>query len=211
MDSKSSRPRKSQTKRAGRPRDDESQEAILRAALDLVKESGYRALTIERIAGRAGAGKTTIYRWWPSKAAVVMEAFLKYISPEVEFPSVSTVSPSESIRQQMQSVARAYRGPHGDLLRALIAEAQFDRELASAFVTNWILPRREMATAILQSRIASGELESDIDVNAAIDALYRALYYRFLIPYAPLSQKFAREVANTVLNGLAVTRSKKRG
>jgi AcrR family transcriptional regulator len=211
MDSKSSRPRKSQTKRAGRPRDDESQEAILRAALDLVKESGYRALTIERIAGRAGAGKTTIYRWWPSKAAVVMEAFLKYISPEIEFPSVSTVSPSESIRQQMQSVARAYRGPHGDLLRALIAEAQFDRELASAFVTNWIRPRREMATAILQSGIASGELESDIDVNVAIDALYGALYYRFLIPYAPLSQKFAREVANTVLNGLAVTRSKKRG
>jgi len=79
------------------------------------------------------------------------------------------------------------------------------------FVTNWILPRREMATAILQSRIASGELESDIDVNAAIDALYRALYYRFLIPYAPLSQKFAREVADTVLNGLAGKRSKKRG
>src|SRR5690242_9098009 len=115
MDSKSSKPRGTRTKPAGRPRDDEAQDAILRAALDLVKESGYRALTIEKIAGRAGAGKTTIYRWWPSKAAVVMEAFLKYISPEIEFPGVPAVSPSESIRRQMQSVARAYRGPHGDL------------------------------------------------------------------------------------------------
>jgi AcrR family transcriptional regulator len=187
---------------AGRPRDQDARNAILRAAMSLVKEFGYRSLTIDKIAQRAGAGKTTIYRWWPSKAAVVGEAFLSHISPEIAFPSVSEVSACESIRQQMRAVARAFRGPYGDLLRALVAEAQFDSELSDALVTTWVRPRRALVTKILNAGIASGELKSDIDVNVAIDALYGGLYYRFLIPYAPLSSDFAGELADTVLNGL---------
>jgi AcrR family transcriptional regulator len=189
--------------RLGRPRDDKSRSAILRAALRLVKESGYRSLTIEGIAGRAGVGKTTIYRWWPSKAAIVMEAFLHYISPKIQFPTGAGLSVAGTIRRQMQSVARVYAGPHGDLLRALIAEAQLDPELARAFVTDWILPRRQMATAVLQSGIATGEIASDVNLDVAIDALYGGLYYRFLIPYKPLTPRFARELANAVLSGLA--------
>ncbi len=188
--------------KGGRRRNDEARIAILQASLSLVKEFGYRSLTIEKIASRAGTGKTTIYRWWPSKAAVVMEAFLSYISPEIKFPSVSQMSACESIRRQMQAIARAFGGPHGDLLRALMAEAQFDRELAQAFVTDWILPRRELATAVLRAGIASGELPGDIDVNVAVDALYGGLYYRFLIPYAPLSPEFAGQLADAVLKGL---------
>src|SRR5713101_5729091 len=114
---------------AGRPRDQEARNAILRASLSLVKEFGYRSLTIEKIARRAGTGKTTIYRWWPSKAAVVGEAFFSNISPAIAFPSVSGMSVGERIRRQMRAVARAFRGSHGDLLRALLAEAQFDSEL----------------------------------------------------------------------------------
>jgi AcrR family transcriptional regulator len=187
---------------AGRPRDQEARNAILQAALSLVKEFGYRSLTIEKIAQRAGTGKTTIYRWWPSKAAVIGEAFLSNISPEIAFPSVSAMSASESIRRQMRAVARAFRGSHGDLLRALLAEAQFDSELSHALVDTWVRPRRALATAILNAGIASGELKSDIDVNVAIDALYGGLYYRFLLPYAPLSPKYAQALADTVMNGL---------
>jgi hypothetical protein len=84
----------------------------------------------------------------------------------------------------------------------LVAEAQFDSELSRALINTWTLPRRAMATEILKAGIASGELKSNIDVNVAIDALYGGLYYRFLIPYAPLSAKFARALADTVLNGL---------
>jgi AcrR family transcriptional regulator len=187
---------------AGRPRDQEARNAILRASLSLVKEFGYRSLTIDKIAQRAGTGKTTIYRWWPSKAAVVGEAFLSDISPEIAFPSVSAMSARESIRQQMRALARAFLGAHGDLLRALVAEAQFDSELSHALVNTWVKPRRALATEILNAGIASGELKSDINVNVAIDALYGGLYYRFLIPYAPLSSEFAGELADTVLNGL---------
>ena|SRR5579872_7245788 len=186
----------------GRPRDEEARNAILRASLSLVKEFGYRSLTVEKIAQRAGTGKTTIYRWWPSKAAVVAEAFVFYISPQIEFPSISAMSACESIRRQMQAVARAFRSPHGDLLRALVAEAQFDSELSQAWVKIWVEPRRALAIEILKAGIASGELRSDIDVNVAIDSLYGGLYYRFLIPYAPLSPKYAGELADTVLNGL---------
>src|ERR1700730_1229788 len=186
----------------GRPRDEEARNAILRALLSLVKEFGYRSLTIEKIAQRAGTGKTTIYRWWPSKAAVVAEAFLSYIAAQIEFPSVSAMSACESIRRQMQALAGAFQGPDGDLLRALLAEAQFDSELSQALVKIWVRPRRELATEILKAGIASGELRSDIDLNVAIDALYGGLYYRFLIRYAPLSPKYARALADTVLNGL---------
>lgn len=194
---------------AGRPRDEEARNAILRASLSLVKEFGYPSLSIEKIARRARTGKTTIYRWWPSKAAVVGEAFLSYISPEIEYPSVSAMTVRESIRRQMQAIARAFRGPHGDLLRALLVEAQFDQELASAWVTGFTLPRRKLATEVLKAGIASGELRSDIDMNVAIDALYGGLYYRFLIPYAPLSPEFAGQLADAVLNGL-VPESRKR-
>jgi AcrR family transcriptional regulator len=187
---------------AGRPRDDEARSAILHASLSLVIEFGYRSLTIEKIAARAGTGKTTIYRWWPSKAAVVMEAFLTYISPEIEFPNVSRMTACESIRRQMQCVARVFVGPHGAILRALMAEAQLDRELAQAFVTGWALPRRQLAMTVLETGIASGELRGDVDVDVAIDALYGGLYYRFLIPYAPLSPKYAGQLADAVLEGL---------
>lgn len=187
---------------AGRPRDQEARNAILRAALSLVKEFGYRSLTIDKIAQRSGTGKTTIYRWWPSKGAVVGEAFLSLVSPEIAFPSISEMSACESIRRQMQAVARAFRGPHGDLLRALVAEAQFDSELSHAWLNTWVRQRRALATEILNAGIASGELRSDIDVNVAIDALYGGLYYRFLIPYGPLSSEFAGKLADTVLNGL---------
>jgi AcrR family transcriptional regulator len=186
----------------GRPRDQEARNAILQASLSLVKEFGYRALTIEKIARRAGVAKTTIYRWWPSKDAVLVEAFVSYISPGIEFPSGSEMSASESIRRQMQALALAFRGPHGDLLRALIAEAQFDPELLHAWLNIWTVPRRGLATEILKAGIASGELRSDIDVDTSIDALYGPLYYRFLIPYAPLSAEYAVALADTVLDGL---------
>lgn len=188
----------------GRPRDDEARSAILQASLKLVSECGYRALTFEKIAKESGSAKTTIFRWWPSKAAVVMEAFLNYISPKIEFPPVSKrVTPLESIRRQMQAIARIFQGPHGDLLRALMAEAQLDSELAQSFVNDWILPRRAMASAILRAGVKAREIRGDIDIDVAIDALYGGLYYRFLIPYAPLSPAFARELANAVLNGIA--------
>src|SRR6266478_9948049 len=112
------------------------------------------------------------------------------------------MSASESIRRQMQALAAAFQGPDGDLWRALIAEVQFDSELSHAMINTWVRPRRALAIEILEAGVASGELRSDIDVNVAIDALYGGLYYRFLIPYAPLSAEFAGELADTVLNGL---------
>src|SRR5260370_33376663 len=149
MDSGFSAPKKSRSPEgAGRPRDEAARNAILRASLSLVKEFGYRSLTIEKIAQRAVTGKTTIYRWWPSKAAVVAEAFLIYISPEIQFPSISAMSACESIRRQMQALAAAFQGPYGDLLRAVVAEAQVDSESSHALVGIWGRPRRALATQV---------------------------------------------------------------
>src|SRR5260370_6085981 len=102
----------------GRPRDEEARNAILRASLSLVKEFGYRSLTIEKIAQRAGTGKTTIYRWWPSKAAVVAEAFLSHIPSQIELPSRSSLSACPSIPPPTQPLAGPIPSAPGTLFRA---------------------------------------------------------------------------------------------
>src|SRR5271165_6410071 len=109
--------------RGGRPRSEQRHKAILQTALDLVVELGFRAVSIESIAAKAGVAKTTIYRRWPNKAAVVMDAFMERLSG-THFPPNRRAT--ESVRLQMHNMARAFRGAEGVVIKALLAEAQFD-------------------------------------------------------------------------------------
>src|SRR5258705_4310714 len=117
--------------RPGRPRNERLHKAILKTAFDLVLEVGFREVSIESIAAKAGVAKTTIYRRWPNKAAVVMEAFMLRFGSGTQFPPAKTVT--ESIRLQMRTMARAFRSKDGALVKTRLAEAQFDSELATAF------------------------------------------------------------------------------
>jgi AcrR family transcriptional regulator len=126
-----------------RLRPEEIQAVILNAAFEDLLEHGFRAVTVESISAKTGIAKTSIYRRWPNKAAMVMEAFLFRIGPGIEFPRKPRYV--ESIRLQMLALAKAFRGPFGSMIKALLGEAQFDAELAEAFRTRWITPRREAA------------------------------------------------------------------
>jgi AcrR family transcriptional regulator len=184
----------------GRPRIEQVHEAVLAAALEEVSAVGFRALGIDAIANRAGVAKTTIYRRWPNKAAVVMDAFLAHLGPDTDFPQ--TERAIESMRLQLRAQARAFRGKYGKLVKALVGEAQFDPELASAFSERWRMPRRKAAAEMLRRAIEEGDIRRDVDIDVAIDTLYAPLYYRLQIKSGPLSDAFADQVFDQVFMGL---------
>lgn len=188
-----------QETRIGRPRSEQRHNAILQAAMDMVIDLGFRAVSVESLAARTGVAKTTIYRRWPNKAAVVMDAFMERLL-RTQFPL--TEKATDSIRLQMRSMAKAFRSKDGAVLKALLAEAQFDAELATAIRKRWTLPRRKIALAVFQKAISQGELRSGIDLEATIDLLYAPMYYRLQMGTGPLSDAYIDEIFDQVMEGL---------
>jgi AcrR family transcriptional regulator len=190
-----------QDARPGRPRSETIHKAILAAAFELVLETGFRCVSLESIAARAGVGKTTIYRRWPNKAAVIMDAFTDKVGSGTLFPKAA--SPTESIRLQMRAMARSFRGSDGALVKALLAEAQFDPQLAKAFRERWTLPRRKLAVDVIQQAIEQGALCSDLDPQDVIDILYAPIYYRLQMGTGPLSDAYVEGIFHRAMRGLA--------
>ena len=184
---------------AARFRGERLRQTILKAALDLVLEVGFRAVSVEAIAAKTRVGKSTIYRWWPNKAAVIMDAFIGELSAASRFPE--NESAVERLRLQMQNTAKAFRGRIGALVRALLAEAQFDPELAKAFRENWTLPRRKLVHEILQEAIQQGGVRADIEIEAAIDAFYAPIYYRLQMGTGPISEAYIDTVFQQAMQG----------
>src|SRR5437773_1536062 len=178
--------------------------AILRAALELADEVGFEALSVEGVAARAGVGKATVYRRWPNVWAVVMDAFLADVTRLAPIEEHATAR--ASLRASMRSLARAYRGKTGKVLRPLLGRAQMDEELRAAVRARWVEPRRRIAREVLRRGIESGELRPGLDVDVVLDALYGPIYHRLLVPYddAPLSDAFIDTLVDCVFAGLEV-------
>jgi AcrR family transcriptional regulator len=186
----------------GRPRGNEAQVAVLEAAYALLEESGMAGFTIEGVATRSGAAKTTIYRWWASREALAVAAFLAVTVPRIAFPKSD--SAADDIRAQMRRLASVYRGKTGRVVRDLIAAGHGDSDAAAAFVEGYVRPRREAVREVLLRGIEAGEFRADLDLDAAIDALYGPVFYRLLVGYGPLSQTWTEGVAEIVLDGCRV-------
>jgi AcrR family transcriptional regulator len=183
----------------GRPRCAVTHQAILDCANALLEEIGFANMSVEGIAARAGVGKATIYRRWPNKASVVMDAFLAATAKEIAFPN--TGSAREDIRRQMRSVVKALNGPRGRTIATLIGVVQSDQELAEAFRTRFVAVRRGEAKAVVQRGIASGEFKPDMDLESVLDCLYGPLYFRLLIGHDKASAKYADQLVDLVLRG----------
>jgi len=192
-----------QARPPGRPRSERAHRAILQAANELLESEGFASVTVEAIAERAGVSKATVYRWWPNRAAVVMDGFLSIVSSEVPFPH--TGHAQEDIRLHMRRLAEAFGGKMGRTVAALIAEGQADPELAEALRSRWLSVRRTEAKEILELGIERGELRDDIDPEVAVDVLYGPIYYRMLVGHAPLDSDFADVLADHAFAGLAVS------
>lgn len=186
----------------GRTRDTATTAAILGAAMDLLVEEDLKKFTIERLAARAGVGKATIYRWWPSRGAVALDAFLNAVDPQVPFPE--TPDFLSAVRSQASSLVRVFRDtPAGRVVRALLAEAQADPDLAEAFRTRWVEVRRDAGRAVFQRAQETGQIRSDLDLETAIDLVYGPIYYRLLAAHQPLTDQFVDDITAYALRGLA--------
>jgi AcrR family transcriptional regulator len=191
------------TKRIGRPRSEESKAAILEATWELLKTTSLRDLSIEAIARQSGVGKTTIYRWWPSKVAVVMDAFVENVLTVTSFPE--NLSAAEAIAQQMTSLVQAFSGEYGRIVAQIIAEGQADPAALASYRDRFIYPRRAAAKAIIQQGIENGEFDSSLDPELAIDILYGAIYFRLLVGHLPLDRQFAEELPRWALKAIKIT------
>ena len=189
---------------AGRPRDEEATEAILKAALELGEELGFEGITVEGVAARAGVGKSTIYRRWANAWAIVAEAFFADAMRLAPIEQRGTVR--QSFLASMLLVARSFRGRHGKILRPLIGRAQTDAGLRRALGEHWLQPRREVAREMIRKGMASGELRAGLDPDVVLDALYGAFYHRLLLPYegeeVRLSEGYVEKLVETVFGGL---------
>jgi AcrR family transcriptional regulator len=188
-------------RRPGRPRSETTRLAILRAANELLERDSYATLTVDAIAARAGASKATIYRWWPTKGAVVLDAFLEEAVPRIGFPDTGSVR--GDLREQMAAVITAMNDSlAGSTLRSLIAQSQDDPELAAMFRARFLKDRRRAAISVLERSQARGELRRDIDPAVVVDALYGALYYRLLVSGERTEPGYADVLLDHVLPAL---------
>jgi AcrR family transcriptional regulator len=187
----------------GRRRSERSHKAIIAATQELLVELGYRKLTIEAVAARAGVGKQTIYRWWPSRAALVLEAYLAG-SDAVSLPPPDGGSTREDVRALIGWLAAVLAAPTGGrVVAGLVGDLQHDPELAEGFRRDVVPARRQAMVAALERGRLRGEIRADADLALAVDTLHGAVFYRLLLSGEPLDAEFAERVADQVLDGLA--------
>jgi AcrR family transcriptional regulator len=186
----------------GRRRSERSHQAIIAATQELLVEVGHRELTIEGVAARAGVGKQTIYRWWPSRAALVLEAYLA--ASDAVPPPPSGGSTREDVRALLGWLVAVLAEPTGGrVVAGLLADLQHDADLAEGFRRDVVPARRRHMVAALERGRQRGEIRADADIELAVDALHGAVFYRLLLSGAPLDADFCQRLADEVLAGLA--------
>lgn len=176
----------------GRPRSEVARTAVLHAVDDLLVEGGYAAMTMKGIALRAGVGKQTLYRWWGSKAEILLEAVVQDAAIELAVPAAETSS--DEIAAYLAAVERFLAASHaGAAYRALVGEAQHDRRVAELVGSADVL--HASAMPVLRRAIDRGDLPADVDLDAAADRLIGPIFFRALTGAAPASRGSSRDVA----------------
>jgi AcrR family transcriptional regulator len=188
--------------RPGRPRSEESRAAVLRATSELLHEVGLRAMTTDEIANRSGASKATIYKWWPNKYAVAIDAFLSELMADSFDPD--TGSAREDLTAVVRGIMHFYSGPSGQVFAQLVGEAQSDPLIQKELRTHLVDSRRELFRAIWARGVARGELRDDLDPDAAIDLMIGPALYRRMMGHAPLTQEAADTIIDAAVRGLAI-------
>lgn len=183
----------------GRPRSEHARKAILRTTLQILAENGFSDFTIEDVADRAAVGKTTVYRWWPNKGALIADAFASSTTRKLRFPDTGSVVTDMS--QQMRQLIKVFRGPRGRIVSAMIAAGQTDPEVIAAFRERFLMPRRREAYATLRRGVVRGELIKNLDPDLVLDSLYGPIYMRFLIKHDWLTPDFVDHLCALVLGG----------
>jgi AcrR family transcriptional regulator len=188
----------------GRPRSEASRKAILDASLSLAASRGYGAVTIDGIAAEAGVGKQTIYRWWSSRAAVMLSAIREVASLHIHDPDtgdferdlVGFLADTYEIQRRVPAIV--------PLLRGLMAEAQLSPVFLDELLTELIEPRRRALRAIFERAQARGEID-EREIETGIDLAFGLLWYRLITGRLALDRRAAARVARTIARGSRAT------
>lgn len=191
------------------PRQTGTRKRALSAAARILRHHGYSRLTMERVAAESGVAKTTLYRRWPTRAALCMELYLEVAGRELQDPDTGDIASdlkhicSTVVRLQTQTVA-------GPAFIGLIAEALSNPKSSAAFLAEFAKRRREITRGVLKRAIQRGELPPGTEIDLVIDAIGGATTFRLLQGHAPLSRKFADALVTLVLSGCRTPHSRAR-
>lgn len=182
-----------------RRRNARSHRAILDATTDLLAEGGYGLLTVEGVAARAGVGKATVYRWWPSKGALAVEAMSA---------TLATPAPTETGDLRVDLLAAVQRviqllvrDPHGAIIPALVPDLVRDPVLAEQFRDQILRPRRSIVAGIVRRAVDRGDLPPDLDVELLLDVYVGAVFYRHVVSGEEVTDRLAEQLVGLLLDG----------
>ena len=189
----------------GRPRSAKAHAAILKAAASLLLEHGLDAVSMDAVAARAGVSKATIYRWWPTKETLALDALYTEWTAAAPVPK-DTGSLRGDLIELLSPWARLVTAqPYARVIAALLANTRTDPAFAAQYQQHVIEPRRDQAREIFGRAVQRGEVPADLDLEVALDLIYGPLYLRLLQGHAPLDDGFVRAAIDLALAGVMVT------
>jgi AcrR family transcriptional regulator len=176
---------------------------VLDAAAELALE-GAAGAGVDGIAARAGVSRTTVYKWWPSAAAVLLEGLLERTHDTIESPGSTTTR--EALGQYLGRLVALVRDtPAGALLRGLTAVAATDAVVGRALIDDWLAPRRVAIVNLLGEGVRRGEVRAGLNYDSVIDVLFAPIYYRLLYQHQPLTDRLSAEILAVCWPGIAAS------
>jgi AcrR family transcriptional regulator len=192
------------TRSPGRPRSEKARKAILAAAMELLLDHGLHAMSMDDVARRAGVSKATIYRWWPSKEQLALDALATEWASTPQAGQRHTGSLRGDLLARFRPWLRQLnRKPYARVVAGLVAEAQANAEFAELYRERFVQPRREATRELLVQARDRGEIAAATNLEVTLDLLYGPIYHRLLHGHAPLTERFAQQVIDYVIAAIS--------
>jgi AcrR family transcriptional regulator len=197
-------PGRETSRRPGRPRSEQAEQAIIEATLDVFAEKGFEGVCVELVAARAGVGKATIYRRWPNKEELLLAAFGSLKSP---FPEPKGVSVRDDLLAMVQVMCADKADPRKARRYALLlGEGEKYPRLMARYKETVVQPRRDAMRAVIRHGIEAGELRPDTDVEIAMLTLTGAIMAQEKSPDGAFDGDFPERLVDGLLQGLSTRR-----
>jgi AcrR family transcriptional regulator len=184
----------------GRQRSLEAESSILKATLYLLERKPLRQVTADAIAQRAGVSKATIYKWWPNKSLVALDAYLAGMTERVEVPD--TGSAEVDFTAQLKSVMTFFKSPLGRLFCQFIAEGQNDPAFLALFRERFLYVRRDAARVMWRRGVDRGEIREEVDAEVVLDLIYGPMVFRLLAGHGSLGDVECGAMVEVIFGGL---------
>jgi len=183
----------------GRPRSDRARAAILDAANELLQEHPLLSITMDQIAQQAGVSKATLYRWWPHKLDVLIDAFVEHSPPRAK--PTADHSPLATLKKGLADLLDLFLGKEAQVIADIVGHGRAYPKAVRLFREGFLEPRRTIARQLVRDAQAQGEIRADIDVEIALDMIFGPLYYRLLVQHLPLDRNMNKKIEHIIENG----------